>query len=80
MISFYNFQNVYNKNKSQKLFREKIFTSMISIKEIDPKEFELCYELDSDTICLWTKKQWQSEFNKSGTKVCLLYTSPSPRD
>ena len=59
---------------------------MISIKEIDPKEFELCYELDSDTIRLWTKKQWQSEFNKSGTKVvaillnCLLYTSPSPRD
>ena len=42
---------------------------MISIKEIDQKEFELCYELDSDTICLWTKKQWQSEFNKSGTKV-----------
>ena len=28
---------------------------MISIKEIDQKEFELCYELDSDTICLWTK-------------------------
>ena len=48
---------------------------MLTIKEIDQKEFELCYELDSDTICLWTKKQWQSEFNN-----CLLYTSPSPRD
>ena len=42
---------------SKKLFKEKIFTSMVSIKEIDQKEFELCYELDSATICLWTKKQ-----------------------
>ena len=42
---------------------------MCSIKEIDQSEFELCYELDSDTICLWTKKQWQSEFNKRGVKV-----------
>ena len=45
---------------------------MISIKEIDQKEFELCYELDSDTICLWTKKQWQSELNKKGTKVVAI--------
>ena len=70
--SFYNFQNIYNKINLKKIFREKIFTSMISIKEIDQKEFELCYELDSDTICLWTKKQWQSEFNKSGTKVVAI--------
>ena len=45
---------------------------MISIKEIDQKEYELCYELDSDTICLWTKKQWESEFNKIGTKVVAI--------
>ena len=45
---------------------------MCSIKEIDQSEFELCYELDSDTICLWTKKQWQSEFNKRGVKVVAL--------
>jgi ribosomal-protein-alanine N-acetyltransferase len=70
--SFYNFQNIYNKINFKKIFREKIFTSMISIKEIDQKEFELCYELDSATICLWTKKQWQSEFNKSGTKVVAI--------
>jgi ribosomal-protein-alanine N-acetyltransferase len=69
---FYNFQNIYNKINLKKIFREKIFTSMISIKEIDQKEFELCYELDSATICLWTKKQWQSEFNKSGTKVVAI--------
>ena len=42
---------------------------MLTIKEIDHKDFELCYELDSDTICLWTKKQWLSEFNKLGVKV-----------
>tara|TARA_Y100000741_G_scaffold3792_1_gene3173 strand:- start:143 stop:586 length:444 start_codon:yes stop_codon:yes gene_type:complete len=46
---------------------------MVLIKEIDHKEFELCYELDSATICLWTKKQWQSEFNKRGTKVVALF-------
>ena len=45
---------------------------MFSIKEIDQKEFELCYELDSDTICLWTKKQWQSAFNKKGIKVVAI--------
>ena len=45
---------------------------MISIKELDQKEYELCYELDSNTICLWTKKQWHSEFNKKGVKVVSL--------
>ena len=45
---------------------------MITIKEIDHKDIELCYELDSDTICLWTKKQWQSEFNKIGVKVVAV--------
>ena len=42
---------------------------MISIKEIDHRELELCYELDSNTICLWTKKQWETELNKRGVKV-----------
>ncbi len=45
---------------------------MCSIKEIDQSEIELCYELDSDTICLWTRKQWQSEFNKRGVKVVAI--------
>ena len=45
---------------------------MILIKEIDQKEFELCFELDSNTICLWTKKQWESEFNKKGVKVVAI--------
>ena len=45
---------------------------MISIKEIDYQEFELCFKLDSSTICLWSKKQWESEFNKIGVKVVAL--------
>ena len=45
---------------------------MLSIKEIDQTESKLCYELDLDTICLWTKKQWQSELNKKGTKVVAI--------
>ena len=46
---------------------------MFLIKEIEHKDFELCFELDSDTICLWTKKQWEKEFYKEGVKVVALF-------
>ena len=42
---------------------------MISIKQINEKDIDLCYELDSNTISLWTKKQWANEFKKEGIKV-----------
>ena len=42
---------------------------MISIKEINEKDIDLCYELDSNTISLWSKKQWADEFKKEGTKI-----------
>ena len=42
---------------------------MISIKEIKEKDIELCHEIDSKTISLWSKKQWADEFAKEGTKV-----------
>ena len=42
---------------------------MISIKQINEKDIDLCYELDSDTISLWSKKQWADEFKKEGTKI-----------
>ena len=45
---------------------------MISIKEIDHKEFELCFELDSNTLGLWTKKQWEKEFKKRGVKIVAI--------
>ena len=42
---------------------------MISIKQIYEKDIDLCYELDSNTISLWSKKQWANEFKKEGIKV-----------
>ena len=48
---------------------------MISIKKINEKDIDLCYELDSNTISLWSKKQWFNEFKKEGTKVIGLLFS-----
>ena len=48
---------------------------MISIKEINEEDIELCYELDSNSISLWSKKQWSSEFKKKGIKVFGLLVS-----
>ncbi len=48
---------------------------MISIKQINEEDIDLCYELDSKTISLWSKKQWSSEFKKEGTKVFGLLIS-----
>jgi ribosomal-protein-alanine N-acetyltransferase len=47
---------------------------MISIKQINEKDIDLCYELDSNTISLWSKKQWANEFKKEGTKIFVLLT------
>ena len=42
---------------------------MISIKQINEKDIDLCYELDSNTISLWSKEQWANELKKDGTKI-----------
>ena len=42
---------------------------MISIKQINKKDIDLCYELDSNTISLWSKEQWANELKKDGTKI-----------
>ena len=42
---------------------------MISIKQINKKDIDLCYELDSNTISLWSKEQWANEFKRDGTKI-----------
>ena len=42
---------------------------MISIKPINEEDIDLCYELDSNTISLWSKNQWESEFKKEGINV-----------
>ena len=46
---------------------------MISIKKIKDKDIHLCYDLDSSTISLWSKKQWANEFKKEGIKVYGLF-------
>ena len=48
---------------------------MMSIKQIYKKDIELCYELDSNTLSLWTKKQWENEFKKEGIKIFALMLS-----
>ena len=49
---------------------------MISIKQIKENYIDLCYELDSNTISLWIKKQWANEFKKECTKIFgLLITN-----
>ena len=45
---------------------------MISIKQLNKKDIDLCYELDSNTISLWSKKQWTNEFKKEDTKIFAL--------
>ena len=42
---------------------------MIFIKQINKKDIDLCFELDSNTISLWSKKQWTDEFKKDGINV-----------
>ena len=46
---------------------------MILIKELFQEDFESCFEFDSKTINLWSKKQWKSEFKKNGIKVIALF-------
>ena len=45
---------------------------MISIKNLNEKNIDLCYELDSNTISLWSKSQWENEFKKEGIEVLGL--------
>tara|TARA_A100001388_G_C28307213_1_gene283634 strand:+ start:58 stop:498 length:441 start_codon:yes stop_codon:yes gene_type:complete len=42
---------------------------MISVKQINKEDIDLCYELDSKTISLWSKNQWINEFKKEGIKA-----------
>ena len=48
---------------------------MLSIKHINKKDIDLCYELDSNTISLWSKKQWAHELKKEDVKVFGLLLS-----
>ncbi len=42
---------------------------MLFVEQIKEKDIDLCYSLDSNTISLWSKKQWSNEFRKKGIKI-----------
>ena len=48
---------------------------MLSIKQIKEEDIGLCYELDSNTISLWSKKQWINEFKKERVNIFGLLLS-----
>ena len=48
---------------------------MLFIKQINKKDVDLCYELDSNTLALWSKNQWANEFKKEGIKVVGILLS-----
>ena len=48
---------------------------MLSIKQINEEDIDLCFELDSNTISLWSRNQWVKEFKKEGTKVFGLVSA-----
>ena len=48
---------------------------MISVKQINEEDIDLCYELDSDTISLWSKRQWANELKKENINIIGLYLS-----
>tara|TARA_B100000401_G_C52320328_1_gene491562 strand:- start:42 stop:482 length:441 start_codon:yes stop_codon:yes gene_type:complete len=48
---------------------------MLYIKYLKEEDIDLCYELDSNTMSLWSKKHWINEFKKEGIKVFGLLLS-----
>ena len=48
---------------------------MISIKHIKQEDIDLCYELDLNTLSLWSKHQWAKELKKEGIRVFGLLIS-----
>ena len=45
---------------------------MLTIKHLNEKDVDLCHELDSSTIALWSKKQWANEFKKEKNEIIGL--------
>ncbi len=45
---------------------------MVLFKDISKEDFAICYEFDSNTISLWSKKQWKSEFEKKKIMVSAI--------
>ena len=48
---------------------------ILSIRKLNEKDIDSCYDLDSNSISLWSKKQSANEFKKGGIKVFGLFVS-----
>ena len=48
---------------------------MRSIKHLYKKDIDLCYELDSRTISLWSRRQWANELKKENIKIFGVFFS-----
>ena len=48
---------------------------MLSIRQLHEKDIDLCFELDCNTISLWSKKQWSDECKKEGIKIFGLFSA-----
>ncbi len=48
---------------------------MFEVKELDYEYINLCFELDSNSIRLWSKKQWEKEFCKKEAKIFALFSA-----
>jgi len=56
-------------------FEYFFYYKMLSIKNINETDIDLCYDLDSSTISLWSKKQWANEFKKEGIRIVGVLSS-----
>ena len=48
---------------------------MLSVKQLNENDIDFCYELDSNSISLWSRNQWTNEFKKENIKVFGLILS-----
>ena len=47
----------------------------LEIKKINKKDAEMCFQLDSDTISLWSRNQWEEELIKDDVYVFGILSS-----
>ena len=61
-------------DRTQSLFSQKLIRNIVKGQDLDAKKF-------SPQLILYHIDQWKNKgFLPKDVKICLLYTSPSPRD
>ena len=46
---------------------------MVQIKEINVKQAEVCFLLDSESIRLWSLDQWERELNRKDVRALAIF-------